>query len=161
MHAAFFWHFVSVSRPREDTWVLLLHCAFVFSEGSRRWKQLGKVILEDAGWKCWAHEWLLCRYIVSQILGALIACALVYNQWKSLIDEAEAVLLSAGAEAFAATQFTPNGPPGIFAFYLLPGQTIARVFLNEFVNVSGLQEVMTKRQLTHLLILTRVPSLEL
>ena len=81
---------------------------------------------------------------MAQILGAIIACALVYNQWKSLIDEAQAALIAAGPEVFASTQFTANGPPGIFAFYLLPGQTIARVFLNEFVNVSGFHEVMTK-----------------
>ena len=98
---------------------------------------------------------------MAQILGALIACALVYNQWKELIVAAEAKLTGLGPEVFASTQFTPNGPPGIFAFYLLPGQTLARVFLNEFVNVSSLHEVMTKRQVTHLLILTRVRSLEL
>jgi len=74
------------------------------------------------------------RYIVAQVLGAIIACALVYNQWKSLILAAEAALVKLGPEMFAATQFTANGPPGIFAFYLLPGQTIPRVFLNEFVN---------------------------
>lgn len=73
---------------------------------------------------------------MAQILGALIASALVYNQWKILIEGAEAKLLAEGAQIFAATQFTPNGPAGIFAFYLLPGQTIGRVFLNEFVNVS-------------------------
>ena len=98
---------------------------------------------------------------MAQILGAIIACALVYNQWKELIEAAEAALLSMGPEVFAVTQFSPNGPPGIFAFYLLPGQTIARVFLNEFVNVSGPQEVSTMRQVTHLLILIRVQSLEL
>jgi hypothetical protein len=59
----------------------------------------------------------------------------VYSQWKVLIDEAEELLKAAGPAAFAATQFTPNGPPGIFAPYLLPGQTISRVFMNEFVNV--------------------------
>ena len=75
---------------------------------------------------------------MAQILGALIACALVYNQWKMLIEAAEAKLLAEGEGVFALTQFTPNGPAGIFAFYLLPGQTIPRVFLNEFVNVSGL-----------------------
>lgn len=98
---------------------------------------------------------------MAQILGALIACALVYTQWKSLILEAEAALLKSGAAVFAATQFTPNGPAGIFAFYLLPGQTIGSVFLNEFVNVSDPQEVTTKRQVTQLLVLTRVQSLEL
>ena len=82
---------------------------------------------------------------MAQILGALIACALVYNQWKMLIEAAEAKLLAEGEGVFALTQFTPNGPAGIFAFYLLPGQTIPRVFLNEFVNVSGLlREVSTK-----------------
>ena len=74
---------------------------------------------------------------MAQILGAIIGCALVYNQWKSLIDAAQAKLVGLGPEIFASTQFTPNGPAGIFAFYLLPGQTFARVFLNEFVNVSG------------------------
>jgi glycerol uptake facilitator-like aquaporin len=79
------------------------------------------------------------RYIVAQILGALIAAALVYNQWKVLIEEAEVALASSlPASTFALTQFTPNGPPGIFAFYLLPGQTLARVFLNEFVNCTVL-----------------------
>ena len=90
---------------------------------------------------------------MSQILGALIACALVYNQWKSLIDAAEAALVAKGPEIFASTQFTGSGPPGIFAFYIGPSQTLARIFLNEFVNVSGVQEVTTKRQVTHLLIL--------
>jgi len=82
------------------------------------------------------------RYIIAQVLGALIACALVYNQWKELIDVAEATLEAAGPTVFAATQFTPNGPPGIFAFYLLPGQTLARVFLNEFINSALLGAVI-------------------
>jgi glycerol uptake facilitator-like aquaporin len=82
------------------------------------------------------------RYIVAQILGSLIACALVYNQWKMLIEAAEAKLLGLGPEVFATTQFTPNGPAGIFAFYLLPGQTIPRVFLNEFVNSAILGTVI-------------------
>jgi glycerol uptake facilitator-like aquaporin len=82
------------------------------------------------------------RYIVAQILGALIASALVYNQWKIVFEEAEAKLLASGPAVFASTQFTPNGPPGIFAFYILPGQTIARVFLNEFVNSAILGTVI-------------------
>ena len=87
---------------------------------------------------------------MAQVLGAIIASALVYNQWKELILAAEAKLIAEGAAVFASTQFTPNGPAGIFAFYLLPGQTLPRVFLNEFVNVSGRQEVSTKQQVTHL-----------
>jgi len=80
------------------------------------------------------------RYIVAQILGAIIGCALVYNQWKSLFDVAEATLIEQGK--LASTQFTPTGPAGIFAFYLLPGQTLARVFLNEFVNSAILGTVI-------------------
>ncbi|KAF8149957.1 aquaporin-like protein [Crassisporium funariophilum] len=87
-------------------------------------------------------KWKALRYIVAQILGAYIASALVYNQWKVLIDEAEALLLEAGPAVFAATQFTPNGPPGIFALYLLPGQTIPRVLLNEFVNCTLLAMII-------------------
>jgi len=82
------------------------------------------------------------RYIVAQILGAIIGCALVYNQWKSLFDAAEAKLIGLGPQVFASTQFTPSGPPGIFAFYLLPGQTLARAFLNEFVNCTILGTVV-------------------
>jgi len=59
-----------------------------------------------------------------------------------LIDAAEAALAKGGPAVFAATQFTPNGPPGIFAFYILPGQTLARVFLNEFVNSAILGTVI-------------------
>jgi glycerol uptake facilitator-like aquaporin len=78
---------------------------------------------------------LLRRYIVAQTLGGYIACLFVYNQWKVLIDEAEVSLMAAGPAQFAATQFTPNGLPGIFVPYLLPEQTLARAFMNEFVNV--------------------------
>jgi len=74
------------------------------------------------------------RYIIAQTLGAYIACLLVYNQWKVLIDDSETLLMAAGPAAYAATQFTPNGPAGIFVPYLLPGQTLPRAFMNEFVN---------------------------
>ena len=43
--------------------------------------------------------------------------------------------MAAGPAEFAATQFTPNGLPGIFVPYLLPEQTLSRAFMNEFVNV--------------------------
>jgi glycerol uptake facilitator-like aquaporin len=72
------------------------------------------------------------RYIIAQTIGAFIACLLVYNQWKVYIDDAETLLRAAGA--YAATQFTPNGPAGIFVPYLSPGQTLHRAFMNEFVN---------------------------
>lgn len=71
------------------------------------------------------------RYIVAQIIGAYLASCLVYYQWKPFIHAMEAALLGAGG---SARMFTPNGPPGIFALYLLPGQEIGWAFLNEFVN---------------------------
>jgi glycerol uptake facilitator-like aquaporin len=74
------------------------------------------------------------RYIIAQTLGAYFACLFVYNQWKVLIDESEALMMAAGAAEFAATQFTPDGIPGIFVPYISPDQTLARVFMNEFVN---------------------------
>ncbi|KDR76192.1 hypothetical protein GALMADRAFT_247439 [Galerina marginata CBS 339.88] len=72
------------------------------------------------------------RYIIAQILGAYIAALVVYTQWKALIDVAEGALTAAGE--LSALQFTPNGPAGAFGNYLLPGQTLGRVFMNEFVN---------------------------
>ncbi|KAF9003936.1 putative aquaporin 2 [Cyathus striatus] len=72
------------------------------------------------------------RYIIAQILGAYIASALIYNQWKYLIDAGEEALVAAGA--FGTTMFTPTGPAGIFALYLPPGQSLSRAFLNECTN---------------------------
>ncbi|KAJ3509003.1 hypothetical protein NLJ89_g5448 [Agrocybe chaxingu] len=72
------------------------------------------------------------RYITAQIIGAYIASWVVYSQWKFLIVEAEETLKAQGV--FEATQFTPNGPAGIFGLYLFPGQSLGRVFLNEWVN---------------------------
>jgi len=82
------------------------------------------------------------RYIIAQILGAYIASLAVYNQWKGLIDLAEVVLLEKGTAVFAATQFTPNGPPGAFGNYLLAGQTLPRAFMNEFVNCTLLSIII-------------------
>lgn len=87
---------------------------------------------------------MLRRYIIAQILGAYIAALVVYNQWKALIDVAEGTLLKAGPAVLAATQFTPNGPAGAFGNYLLAGQTLPRVFMNEFVNVSDFFPWITK-----------------
>ncbi|KAH0585137.1 hypothetical protein H2248_008396 [Termitomyces sp. 'cryptogamus'] len=71
------------------------------------------------------------RYIFAQILGAYLACLVIYTEWKVLLVDCEAILEQAGQ--LDALQFTPNGPAGIFGLYLLPGQTLPRVFLNEFV----------------------------
>lgn len=74
------------------------------------------------------------RYIIAQILGAYIGCALIYAQYKVLIVECEGALKLAGK--YDALQFTPSGLAGIFALYALPGSSLGRIFLNEFVTVS-------------------------
>lgn len=73
------------------------------------------------------------RYVVAQVFGAFLATLVVYNQWKALIDLSEEGLAHAGK--LSSMQFTPNGPAGAFANFLLPGQTLPRAFMNEFVNV--------------------------
>jgi glycerol uptake facilitator-like aquaporin len=72
------------------------------------------------------------RYIIAQILGAYIACMLVYYQWRPFIDEIVASMTAAGEEAAI---FTPTGPAGAFALYRAPGMPLGTVFLNEFVCV--------------------------
>jgi glycerol uptake facilitator-like aquaporin len=71
------------------------------------------------------------RYIAAQILGAYVACLLIYVQWHDLIKESELILASAGK--LDSMLFTPTGPAGGFALYTLPGLNLGRVFLNEFV----------------------------
>ncbi|KAG6842291.1 hypothetical protein C0991_010579 [Blastosporella zonata] len=71
------------------------------------------------------------RYMVAQILGAYIACLLIYTQYKVTFEECTAILTAAGK--FEALQYTPNGLAGVFAFYMLPGQTLGLAFVNEFV----------------------------
>ncbi|KAI0768698.1 aquaporin-like protein [Trametes elegans] len=72
------------------------------------------------------------RYIVAQILGAYVACLLVYVQWHDLLMEATELLEAAGK--LDAVMFTPNGPAGVFALYAPPGESLGRIFLNEFVS---------------------------
>ncbi|THH29258.1 hypothetical protein EUX98_g4917 [Antrodiella citrinella] len=71
------------------------------------------------------------RYIASQILGSYVACLLVYVQYNGLIAQATKALEAAGT--LNSVMFTPQGPAGIFAFYVLPGANLGQVFLNEFV----------------------------
>lgn len=71
------------------------------------------------------------RYVVAQILGGYIACLLIYAQYQQLISLAEATLEAAGE--LETVNFTPNGPAGIFAFYVLPETNLGQAFLNEFV----------------------------
>ncbi|TBU30208.1 aquaporin-like protein [Dichomitus squalens] len=69
--------------------------------------------------------------IVAQVLGAYIACLLVYAQYKQLVDSAVDGLKAAGV--YESEMFTPDGPGGIFGLYVTPGSNLGYVFLNEFV----------------------------
>lgn len=60
-----------------------------------------------------------------------------------MIDISEATIASAGPGALKTVLFTPNGPAGAFGNYLLPGQTMPRVFMNEFVNVREDKNILT------------------
>jgi len=71
------------------------------------------------------------RYIAAQILGAYIACLIVYVQYRDII-----VLVEEGLQAantLDAIQFTPGGPGGILGLYVNPGTNLSRTLLNEFV----------------------------
>ncbi|TDL25876.1 aquaporin-like protein [Rickenella mellea] len=70
------------------------------------------------------------QYIIAQILGAYIACLIVYLQWRETLLAVEAALAAAGQ--LEALNFTPNGPAGIFGLYTQPGAKLGYVFANEF-----------------------------
>ncbi|KAF9255009.1 aquaporin-like protein [Marasmius fiardii PR-910] len=71
------------------------------------------------------------RYIIAQILGAYVACLLIYAQYSHMINLAQEALAAAGQ--LDAVLFTPNGPAGAFGLYVTPGSKLGQVFLNEFV----------------------------
>jgi len=71
------------------------------------------------------------QYIISQILGAYIACLVIYLQYKDVIVELEGGLQQAGL--FDTVMFTPNGIAGAFALYANPGKPLGLIFWNEFV----------------------------
>ena len=47
----------------------------------------------------------------------------------------EAIEALHAAGRYEALMFTPNGPAGAFALYVMPGSNLGRVFLNEFTCV--------------------------
>lgn len=69
---------------------------------------------------------------MAQIFGGYVACMLVYYQWRPLVNVMVEELIDTKQTALL---FTPNGPPGAFALYQLPGMTLGPTFLNEFVCV--------------------------
>ncbi|KAH8118052.1 aquaporin-like protein [Phellopilus nigrolimitatus] len=70
------------------------------------------------------------RFIIAQILGAYVACLIIYLQWKGNITVVEEALAAAGK--LDAINFTPNGPAGIFGLYTTTGANLGFVFANEF-----------------------------
>jgi len=69
-------------------------------------------------------------FIIAQILGAMVACFLVYGQYRTTLLQIEATLKA--VKMYDAVQFTPNGVAGIFALYTLPGANLRDAFMNEF-----------------------------
>lgn len=74
----------------------------------------------------------VARYILAQVIGAYVACLIVYLQWKDLLVAAENVLKAKGA--YDTAMFTNVGPAGVFALYPSPKVNIYRVLLNEFMS---------------------------
>ena len=76
------------------------------------------------------------RYIIAQILGAFIACLIVYVQYHDQIKSLTLVLEAEGA--LDKINFTPQGIAGTFALYAPVGASLRYVFFNEFICVSTL-----------------------
>jgi len=74
--------------------------------------------------------WKIPFYIVSQIIGAFVACLTVYLVYRDIIWELEATLAAAGT--LASVNFTPQGPAGIFGLYVSPDANLGAVFWTEF-----------------------------
>lgn len=76
-------------------------------------------------------KWKVPFYIVSQILGGYLACAGVYFPFRYLFLQIEDVMQQRGV--LDELQFTPQGPSGVFAFYVPLGQTVWGAWLSEFL----------------------------
>lgn len=74
------------------------------------------------------------RYIVAQILGAFVACLVVYAQYHDQIKALTQVLEAQGV--LDEINFTPQGIAGTFALYAPVGASLKYVFFNEFICVS-------------------------
>lgn len=75
------------------------------------------------------------RYVIAQILGAFVACLVIYVQYHSQIKAITEVLRAEGT--LDQINFTPQGIAGTFALYPPVGSSLGNVFLNEFVCVSA------------------------
>lgn len=76
-------------------------------------------------------KWKVPFYIFVQILGGYVACAAVYFPYRYVFLQIEGVLQQRGV--LDQIQFTTQGPSGVFAFYVPPGQTLWGAWLNEFI----------------------------
>ena len=74
------------------------------------------------------------RYIIAQILGAFVACLVVYAQYHEQIKTLSGALEAEGV--LDAINFTPQGIAGCFALYAPVGSSLGYVFFNEFICVS-------------------------
>jgi len=70
------------------------------------------------------------RYIFAQCLGAFIAGIAVWGQYHRELGAITKALKAAGLEAQI---FSPSGPAGVIAIFPVPGASMGRVFLNEFI----------------------------
>ncbi|KIJ51080.1 hypothetical protein M422DRAFT_245059, partial [Sphaerobolus stellatus SS14] len=69
-------------------------------------------------------------FIFFQILGAYVACFVVYGQYRTTLLHLELALKA--AKVYDTVQFTPNGVAGIFALYTTTGANLRDAFMNEF-----------------------------
>jgi len=69
------------------------------------------------------------QYIISQILGAFIACLVIYASYGHDLQGVASAIVAAGEPAAV---FTPSGPAGVFALFPNPGQPLKICFANEF-----------------------------
>lgn len=72
------------------------------------------------------------QYILAQILGAFLACYMVYIQYKQQL-QAYATELEALGPARDAIMFSPQGPAGALALFPSAGQNMGYVFVNELM----------------------------
>ena len=72
---------------------------------------------------------------MAQILGAFVACLVIYVQYHSQIKAVTEVLELQGT--LDQVNFSPQGIAGTFALYPPAGSSLGNVFLNEFVCVSA------------------------
>lgn len=67
-------------------------------------------------------------YILSQVLGAFLACLIVYSQYRQQLKLATTGFAALGGNAAV---FSPTGPAGVLAIFPTVGSKMGQVFWNE------------------------------